>query len=106
MNLKSFVRLIPCVLLAALCVAQTATPTSPVSSNRIGPISGIGNRGYLAKFAGANQINNSNIFQASTGDIGIGTATPFFPLHILSGSTIQQGHVPTSLYVENQASQP
>jgi hypothetical protein len=101
--MKRFARLIPCVLLAGLCVAQTATPPSTVSSNKIGEISGSGTRGYLPKFAGAYLINNSNIFQASTGDIGIGTATPFFPLHILSGSTIRQGQVPTSLYVENQA---
>jgi len=102
--MKAFARLIPYVLLGGLCVAQTATRPSGVSTNKVGPISGIGSGGYLAKFAGQNQINNSNIFQApGTGDIGIGTSTPFFPLHILMGSTIQQGQVPTSLYVENQA---
>lgn len=94
---------ISCVLMAGLCVAQNAKPASGSSTNT-GTISGGGSRGYLPKFAGPNQINNSKIFQASTGDIGIGTTTPFFPLHILTGSVIQQGQVPTSLYVENQAS--
>ena len=38
MNLKSFVRLIPCVLMAALCVAQTAKPRPNfIFSSRLEP---------------------------------------------------------------------
>jgi hypothetical protein len=96
--LAAFVSLV----VSTFAIAQTSTPNSTQSAP-VATITGNGKKGYLPKFAGSSQINDSNLFQASTGDIGIGTATPFFPLHILSGSTIQQGQVPTSLFVENQA---
>lgn len=78
----------PCVLLAGLCVAQTANPTSTVSSNKIGVISGIGSHGYLPKFSGPNQINDSNIFQSTTGTIGIGTTAPIVSLHVFSSNPV------------------
>jgi hypothetical protein len=84
-----------CVAVATMAAGQTAAP--------VNPILGHGTTGFLPVFSSPGRIANSNVFQSTSGNIGVGTTTPFFPLHILTSSTIQQGQVPTAFFVENPA---
>lgn len=89
------------VLLAGTTLAQTSTPSSTQAVTPAPTITGGGKKGYLPKFAGPSQINDSKIIQASDGSIGIGTTTPLFPLHVYSANTTPPpGQSPTALYVE------
>jgi hypothetical protein len=78
-----------------MATGQTAAP--------VNPILGHGTTGFVPVFSSPGRIANSNVFQSTAGNIGIGTTTPFFPLHILTTSTTQQGQVPIALFVENPA---
>ena len=91
--------------LSAVSVAQTSTPSPTQNSIPTSAITGSGKRGYLPKFAGPAQINDSAILQSADGNVGIGTTTPLFPLHIFSvNTTPPPGQYPTALYVETPVS--
>ncbi|MBK8548463.1 MAG: collagen-like protein [Saprospiraceae bacterium] len=47
-----------------------------------GGISGNGTSGYISRFTGAATLGNSGLFQASNGNIGIGTSNPNYSLDI------------------------
>ena len=91
--------------LSAVSVAQTSTPSPTQNSIPTSAITGSGKRGYLPKFAGPAQINDSAILQSANGNVGIGTTTPLFPLHIFSANTTPPpGQYPTALDVETPVS--
>ena len=104
--MKLNARLLVCVVLVGVCAAQTTTPNATVSGATVGPISGIGRRGHLPKFAGPNQINDSNIFQSTSGYIGIGTTMPVFPVHVYGTNIVPPSGqcCPVTSFVENSAS--
>jgi hypothetical protein len=90
---------------SAVSVAQTSTPSSTQASKPAPVIRGSGQRGYLPKFSGPSQINDSTILQSADGNLGIGTTAPLFPLHIFNGNTTPPpGQYPTALYVETPVS--
>ena len=67
-------------------------------------IEGAGTPGYVPLFTGYHRVGNSNIFQSPDGNIGIGTTTPVWPLHILSSKTTGSCcYPPITLWVENTA---
>ena len=86
MNIKIPSVLIGCALLSTITLAQTVTPDSTKSGAPAVTISGGGNRGFLPKFAGPSQINDSNVFQSNEGLIGIGTISPTAPLNVVSNN--------------------
>jgi hypothetical protein len=91
--------------LSAVSVAQTSTPSPTQNSIPTSAITGSGKRGYLPKFAGPSQINDSAIVQSPEGNVGIGTTTPLFPLHIFSANTTPPpGQYRTALYLETPVS--
>ncbi len=91
--------------LSAVSMAQTSTPSPTQNSSHTSAIKGTGERGYLPKFSGPAQINDSVILQSPDGNLGIGTTAPLFPLHIFNGnSTPPPGQYPTALYVETPVS--
>jgi hypothetical protein len=79
MKCKSIAILIVCVSLAGTVLAQT--------SNGDDEIGGAGTPNYIAKFLSKHKIGNSNIFQSPAGNVGVGTTTPGFALHVVSATT-------------------
>jgi len=69
-------------------------------------IVGAGTPGYVPLFTGYHRVGNSNIFQSPTGNIGIGTTNPLFPLHIFSSNTFPPlgQDFPVALFVETPVS--
>ena len=61
-------------------------------------VTGSGTTGFVPQFTGTSTIGNSNIFQSSNGNIGIGWPTPQYPLQIFTND------LPGALYVQAQAS--
>ena len=47
-----------------------------------GGFSGSGTTGYISRFTGATTLGNSGLFQASSGNIGIGTTNPNYTLDV------------------------
>lgn len=67
------------LILAATCSAQQATTPTPAKTPQgiNGPIiGGDGTRNYIAMWGTPNYVTNSVIYQASGGNIGVGTTTP------------------------------
>jgi hypothetical protein len=58
--------------------------TNPPPSS--GGISGLGTYGYIPMWNSTSSINNSNIFQLGS-NVGIGTSTPGYPLHVLKAAS-------------------
>src|SRR5271166_4645212 len=65
-----------CVVLAILSIGLSAVAqeTAPIPAS--GTITGSGTLHYVPAFTGKATIGNSKIFQATTGDVGIGTTSP------------------------------
>ena len=96
--------LLAATLLAAMASAQTSTPNSTQSSPPLPAVTGSGKRGYLSKFAGSSQINDSKILQSSEGNVGIGTTSPTVPLHVFSNNPVgPPGYGPITMWVESDA---
>lgn len=54
--------------------------------------------GYIPEATGTNvSLSNSNIFQSTAGNIGIGTASPSTVLHVIGVSTLQSGQATGAL---------
>lgn len=105
MKTKYVAALVSSVLLAGIVAAQTSTPNSNQSAPTISTITGAGKRGYLPKFAGPSQINDSSVRQAPDGSVGIGASTPIWPLHVFSTRTTGAGgYPPIALWAESTAS--
>lgn len=102
MNLKVAAALL---VSASLCTVTFAQNVPAHSSTPEGTNSGGGRRGYLAKFAGPHQINDSNIIQSSTGNIGVGTIAPIFPVHVYGTNNVAPAGqcCPITSFVENSA---
>ena len=95
MKHKNIAIVIVCVCLAGRVLAQTHDE-----------IGGAGNANFVAKFVSEHKIGNSRIFQSRSGNVGIGTTVPLFPLHIFSSNTVPppgQGF-PVALFTETSAS--
>jgi hypothetical protein len=75
------------VLKSAAPTTDAAPPVSPDASAQAVTTPG-GAAGYLPVFSGPTSIADSNLFQAPSGNIGIGTITPGGPLQL---STSAQG---------------
>jgi hypothetical protein len=69
--------------IATLCLVLASTASAQTSSEEIG---GAGTPGFIPQFTRTHKIGNSNIFQSSNGNIGIGTQTARFPLDIFGGT--------------------
>ncbi len=84
-----------------LSIAMTASAQSSSQSGNA-EIVGTGKAGFLAGFAGPQRIGDSKVFQAPSGDIGIGTIDPIFPLNVFSNSILPPTgqSSPVALYVE------
>jgi len=103
MNIKIPAVLIGSVLLSTIAFAQTVTSDS-TESGTPACISGGGKRGFLPKFAGPSQINDSNVLQSTEGNIGIGTTSPIVPLHVYSNNPVgPPGYGPITMWVESGA---
>jgi hypothetical protein len=68
-------------------------------------IEGAGEPGYLPVFTGHHQIADSGVFQVGS-NVGIGTTSPLYPLHIFSNNTFPPPgqDFPVALFVETPAS--
>ncbi len=74
------------LVMTTVALAQTSN-LNPGESNETSFIAGKGKKGYLPKFSGTSQINDSAIVQSTQGNIGIGTAAPIFPMHVYGTNT-------------------
>lgn len=79
------------IAIATLFVALASTASAQDSEE----IGGGGTPGFIPQFTGTHKIGNSNIFQSSNGNIGIGWPTPNYPLQIFTNT------LPNALYVQN-----
>jgi hypothetical protein len=88
------------LLVLTLCLFAVA----PVVAQWDEEIEGAGKPGHIPMFTGYHKIGNSPIFE-SNGNIGIGTTTPLFPVHVFSNNTVPPpGHdSPIALFVETPA---
>lgn len=67
-------------------------------------IHGTGTTNYVPLFVGAHRIGNSNIFQSTNGNIGIGSTFPPVPLYVFSSSPVgPPGYSPITMWVESSA---
>jgi hypothetical protein len=97
------------ILVSAPLFAQTTSSnTTNVAPVPDWFIVGHGTAGTIPRFVTPFKIADSNIIQSSNGNIGIGTATPLFPLHIFTNSvTPPTGQdFPVALFVESAGSLP
>ena len=96
MKYKSIAILIFCASLAPTALAQRGDEE----------IGGAGTPNFIARFLSTHKICNSNIFQSPSGNVGIGTTVPLFPLHVFSNNTfLPPGQdFPVTLFVETDAS--
>lgn len=76
MRTRNVAVLLFCVIVDTLAVAQT--PTTPVF--------GSGTTNFIPKFLTPNKIGNSRLFQSPSGNIGLGTTAPIYPLHLFSSN--------------------
>lgn len=90
MKYKSIAILIVCVSLAGTILAQSGDEE----------IGGAGTPNFIAKFLSKHKIGNSNIFQSPNGNVGVGTTTPSFALHVLSATTGAPGQLPAAMVSE------
>ncbi len=63
---------------SGLCIGNDCRTSWPSGSG--GNITGSGSTNYLAKFTGSTSIGNGAIYD--NGNVGIGTTSPFSPLHV------------------------
>jgi hypothetical protein len=93
-------------VVVTLCIFAMATAlaqTPGVSSE--GEIEGAGTTNFVPLFTGSHRLGNSRIFQSSDGNIGIGTITPLFPVHIFRSNVVPPpGQSPTVFLVETSGS--
>lgn len=90
------------MVVSTIAMAQTSTP-KPTGSTELPEITGRGKTGYLPKFAGTSQINDSAIIQSSQGNIGIGITTPLYPVHVYGTNNVPPNGAccPITFFVEN-----
>lgn len=84
-------------LVSAAQQPAAASNNGNSSGGVIESISGTGSKDYITLWLGSTKLGNSNIFQGSTGDIGIGTITPAAALDVngtVNGSSFNLGGVP------------
>jgi hypothetical protein len=98
--------LILCALSGVIALGQTSGGTGSTGGTSDREISGRGTPGYVPLFVGTSKIGNSGIFESINGNIGIGTTTPLFPLHIFSDNTLPPPgqDSPVTLFVETPVS--
>lgn len=107
MKWKLSIILILCGLTVVPAPAQTQ-PSNP--TNVANPpdwiLVGHGTAGTIPRFVAPYKLADSDIIQSSTGNIGIGTSAPLFPLHIFSNNTVPPPgqSSPITLFVETPAS--
>jgi hypothetical protein len=79
-----------------MAAAQTAAPFDPIF--------GRGTPNFLPMFSEPHRITSSDIFQSTTGFIGIGTTAPTVSLDIFSSNPVgPTGYGPITLWSENSA---
>lgn len=67
-------------------------------------VTGSGTPGFVPQFTGSSTVGNSNIFQASNGNIGIGSTFPPVPLYVFNSNPVgPPGFQPIALWVESTA---
>lgn len=91
------------MVIATLCLILASTASAQTFCEEIG---GGGTSNSIAMFTGRCKVGNSSIFQSPNGNIGIGTTTPLFPLHVFSNNTFPPPgqDFPVALFVETPAS--
>lgn len=65
---------------------------------------GSGTTGFIPQFTGPSTVGNSNIFQSSNGNIGIGSTFPPVPLYVYSTNPVgPPGYSPIAVWFESTA---
>ncbi len=95
MKIRSIGVLFFCVTIVAAALGQAPTP-----------VFGSGTTNFVPKFVAPNRVGNSIIFQSASGNVGIGTQSPLFPVHIFSNNSVPPAGqcCPISFFVENPSS--
>ncbi len=101
MKIKFASILVCSVMLLAAAVAQTNT-VPPFNQLIVGH----GKQGFVPRFLGPQKVGDSNIFQSADGNIGVGTATPIYPVHVFGTNVIPPAGqcCPVTSFVENSGS--
>ena len=89
------------IAIATLCVVLASTASAQTSCEEIG---GAGTPGFIPQFTRTCKIGNSNIFQSSSGNIGIGSTFPTVPLYVFSSNPVgPPGYNPITMWAESAA---
>jgi hypothetical protein len=67
---------------SSFMLAPTGRASASASNTPPGTITGSGTKNHVPRFTGATTIGNSDIFEATTGDVGIATTTPSSKLDV------------------------
>jgi hypothetical protein len=67
---------------SSFMLAPTGRASASASNTPPGTITGSGTKNHVPRFTGATTIGNSDIFEATTGDVGIATTTPISKLDV------------------------
>jgi len=59
-----------------------------ISAGSLGPVTGEGTYGYVPMWNGTQSLNNSNIYQGASGNVGIGTTSPSEKLEVAGTAKI------------------
>lgn len=92
--------------LSVFLAASVSAQQVPAAGDDDNVIHGSGTPNFIPEFLSPHRIGNSNIFQSPSGNVGIGTTSPLFPLHIFSNNTSPPPgqDFPVALFVETPAS--
>jgi hypothetical protein len=88
--------------IAILIFAASVLAAASAQDDEIG---GAGTPNFIARFSATHRLSNSTIFQSPNEDVGIGTTTPVFPLHVFSDNTFPPAgqDFPVAAFVEISA---
>jgi hypothetical protein len=67
---------------SSFMLAPTGRASASASNTPPGTITGSGTKNHVPRFTGVTTIGNSDIFEATTGDVGIATTTPISKLDV------------------------
>src|SRR6266481_195120 len=85
------------IAILIFCASVTPTAFAQSGSEEIG---GAGTPNFIARFTGTHKVGNSDIFQSPSGNIGIGTTNPLFPLVVTNGTGFFNS--PAEAFVETE----